>query len=110
MWSPGGDCKTGTGNGKAMQKKGLLLLWGWVMVAILAVDYDLGVDAEYLNPWFLMLDLAGETVPGPFIIGQESLGGFAKPLAFIAWAVEGAVVTFLLLVVLRGVSKIVNKA
>jgi len=92
-----------------MQKKGLLLLWGWVMVAILAVDYDLGVDAEYLNPWFLMLDLTGQEVPGPFIVGQESLGAFAKPLALLAWMAEGAVVTFLLLVVLRGVSKIVGR-
>jgi len=92
-----------------MNKKGLLILWAWVMAAILAVDYDLGTEAEYLNPWFLILELIGDTPPGPFIIWQESMGALAKPVALVAWALEGALVTFLLLVVLRGVYKIINK-
>ena len=93
-----------------MKKKGFLLLWGWVMVAILAIDYDLGAEAEYLNPWFLMVELSGNPAPGPFIYGQESLGALAAPLALAAWVLEGALVTFLLVVILRGVYKITGGA
>ena len=92
-----------------MNKKGLLILWAWVMVAILAIDYDLGVEAQYLNPWFLLLEISGETAPGPFVFGQESLGVLAKPFGLVAWILEGALVTWLLLVVMRGVHKIISK-
>jgi len=92
-----------------MQKKGLIILWLWMMAAILFIDYDLGTEAEYLNPWFLVMELSGNSAPGPYIYGQEGLGALAKPAALIAWVLEGALATYLLLIVLRGVHRIVNK-
>ncbi|MAU40470.1 MAG: hypothetical protein CMF31_02505 [Kordiimonas sp.] len=77
------------------------LLYAVCLVAILYINMAANGGAEYVNPYFLLMELGhfwhGQHAPGPFLIGQEKLGLLAYPVAFIVWCVEA----WLLLWVMR---------
>lgn len=77
----------------------LALAYGAVLLAIIAIDRVLGSTAEYLNAW----EIVRQTLPGSrsapslrFVMCQDALGRAALPVAWLAFCIEGAVVTGLL--------------
>ena len=78
-----------------------------VMLVIAAVDYALGVTAEYLNAYEVLRRTVVPDLPlvaERFVWGQASLGRAALPIAWLAWLLEAAIIELLLRQALRLVS------
>ncbi|MDD9967532.1 MAG: hypothetical protein OXR73_14955 [Myxococcales bacterium] len=67
------------------------------LAVIVAVDAYLGPVAEYLNAYELLrhtLDLPWPSRSTSFISAQQELGKAAAPIAWLAWLVEGGLLTW----------------
>ncbi len=77
----------------------LLVLYLVVLVAIVLVDYWLGPTAEYLNAYEIVRRTLWAGVPSGsagFLYRGELFGQFTLPVAWLAFLLEGALVTGLL--------------
>lgn len=76
-----------------------ILLYPCVLLTIVVVDYFLGATAEYLNAYEIVRLTFRDSWPATserYLLGQDTLGRAALAVGWLAYLVEGALVTGLL--------------